>query len=128
MVLFKRNIVLALSLCFLTFGFMGAANAADCVVHYKRTACKGQEAISYKKCGGEQECDKNKALAKTEEACLKAALKSCKNSRFDITKWKVITAKFKGKQLVGGYTPDGTADPKGLNFCAGDRPDLNKCD
>ena len=33
------------------------ALAADCVVHFKRTACAGQEAESYKKCDGKQECD-----------------------------------------------------------------------
>lgn len=104
-----------------------SANAADCVIHYKRTACKGQEEISFKKCDGNAECDKTKP-AETKEECAALALKSCDNDRLDITKWKSITATFGGEQLVGGFTEDGKADAAGTNFCAGDRPDLNQCE
>ncbi len=98
-----------------------AAFAGDCVVHYERVACKGQEAVSFKK------CDKAKP-ADSAEACAAAALKSCDNDRLDITKYKAITARFDGQDLVGGYDASGNPDPTGPNFCAADRPDMNKCD
>ena len=106
-----------------SLGFAGAALADDsgCVVHYVRTACQGQEAVSFKKCDGQAECDKTKAADA-------AALKSCANSRLDITKYKVITTKYNGKALVGGFDTEGNPDPAGLNFCDKNRPDLNKCD
>jgi hypothetical protein len=102
------------------------ALAADCVVHIKRTACAGQEAESYKKCDGKQECDTQETAA-SEAECSKAALKHCDNSRTDITKYKVVTATFKGAALTGGFAVGGKADAKGANFCAADRPDLNQC-
>ena len=112
-----------------SLGFAGAAVADDsgCVVHYVRTACQGQEAVSFKKCDGQAECDKTKP-ADSAEACSAAALKSCSNSRLDITKYKVITAKFNGEALVGGFDAEGNADPAGMNFCDKNREDLNKCD
>lgn len=119
--------ILALCASIVVLSAADSAQAADCVVHFKRTPCAGQEAESYKKCDGKQECDESKAAATTEEACLKAALASCDNTRIDVTKYKVITATFKGAGLTGGFTPDGKPDPKGANFCAADRPDLNKC-
>lgn len=121
----KKTIVLA---AILTLSFsMHGASAADCVVHVKRTACAGKEAESYKKCDGKQECDMAEASASTDAACSKAALAGCDNTRLDVTKYKVVTATFKGAALTGGFTTDGKADPKGANFCAADRPDLNKC-
>lgn len=108
------------------FGMAGVASAADCVVHYTRTACQGQEAVSYKKCDGQQSCEKTKAVV-DESACSAAALKSCDNDRLDITKYKVITATFGGKALIGGFDVTGKPDPAGNNFCAADRPDLNQC-
>ena len=112
-----------------SLSFAGAALAEDsgCVVHYVRTACQGQEAVSFKKCDGQAECDKTKP-ADSAEACAAAALKSCANSRLDITKYKVITAKYKGEAQVGGFDSEGNPDPAGLNFCDKNRPDLNKCD
>src|SRR3954454_8550026 len=104
-----------------------SANAADCTLRFKRTACTGQATEAYKKCDGKQECDMAVTAAATEGACLKEALSQCDNSRTDITKYKVITATFKGSPLIGGYTVEGKPDAKGSNFCAGDRPDLNKC-
>ena len=107
--------------------FSASSFADGCVVHYVRTACQGMEAESFKKCDGQAECEKSKP-ADSAEACSAAALKSCDNSRLDITKYKVITAKFNGEYLVGGFDATGNPDPNGWNFCAGDRPDLNKCD
>ena len=109
---------------------MGAPVLADdtgCVIHYLRTACQGQEAESFKKCDGKAECDKTKP-ADSAEACAAAALKSCDNDRLDITKYKVITARYNGEQLTGGFDAEGNADPAGTNFCDKNRPDLNKCD
>jgi hypothetical protein len=112
-----------------SLGFSGFAIADDsgCVVHYVRTACQGQEAESFKKCDGQAECDKTKP-ADSAEACAAAALKSCENSRLDITKYKVITAKYNGEALVGGFDAEGNADPAGANFCDKNRPDLNQCE
>ncbi|MEO5362961.1 MAG: hypothetical protein H7838_04985 [Magnetococcus sp. DMHC-8] len=107
-------------------GLAGVAHA-DCVLHYERTACKGKEADSFKKCDGKAACDKTVKEAATKEACAAAALKACDNDRLDITKYKKITADMDGKPLVGGFNAVGKADAAGTNFCAADRPDLNKC-
>jgi hypothetical protein len=93
------------------------ALAFECVVNVNRTACPGQEAESYSKCGGSKSCDKNED-ASTEAACIAAAKANCPNSRLTITKSKVVKARFNGKQLAGPY---------GGNFCAPNRPDFNKC-
>ena len=114
-----------------SLGFAGAGTAvaddSGCVVHYVRFACQGQEAESFKKCDGLAVCDKTKP-ADSAEACAAAALKSCSNSRLDITKYKVITAKYNGEALTGGFDTGGNADPAGHNFCDKNREDLNKCD
>lgn len=88
-------------LLFLSLTMFGLTNASagECLVKYERTACKGQEKISYKKCGGEKICVKKKR-AKSKEDCQKAALKSCRNSRLDITKLKVITATYDGVAIT----------------------------
>lgn len=111
------------------FGATGPVFADDsgCVVHYKRIACQGQEAESFKKCDGEAECDRSKAATSAGE-CSAAALKACDNSRLDITKYKVITARYNGEPLTGGFDAGGNPDPNGANFCDKDRPDLNQCD
>ncbi len=75
-----------------------AANAGECAVNYVRTACAGQEETSFKKCDGEKECTKLKTASSVEE-CRKVATESCSNSRLDITKSKVITAKFEGEAI-----------------------------
>jgi len=75
-----------------------AVNAGECAVNYVRTACPGQEETSYKKCDGEKECTKMKAASSVEE-CREVATESCSNSRLDITKSKVITAKFEGETI-----------------------------
>lgn len=120
----KNAIVFA---ALVSLAFATSASAADCVVHVKRVACAGQEQESYKKCEGAAECDVPEAAAATEEACSKAALAACDNSRVDVTKSKVVTATFKGAALAGGHAADGKAEAKGANFCAADRADMNKC-
>jgi hypothetical protein len=76
-----------------------ADTAGDCDITYIRTACPGQEAESYKKCDGQQTCTKHVAAA-SEAACAEAAVNACANDRLDITKSKIITAKYKGKALA----------------------------
>ena len=46
-----RTSIIALGLV-ASLGFASTAIASDsgCVVHYVRTACQGQEAVSFKKC------------------------------------------------------------------------------
>jgi len=75
-----------------------AEEGADCDLTYTRTACPGQEAESYKKCDGKQTCTKHVAAA-SEAACADAAIQACSNDRLEITKSKVINAKYKGKPL-----------------------------
>ena len=75
-----------------------AEEAADCDITYTRTACPGQEAESYKKCDGKQTCTKHVAAA-SEAACAEAGIQACSNDRLEITKSKVINAKYKGKAL-----------------------------
>ena len=111
----------------ITLGLVNAAQAADCALHVKRIACAGQETQSFAKCAGKAECDEMKDAAATQDACMKEAAAACANGRIDVTKYKSITGSFKGQSLVGGFGPDGAADPKGANFCAADRADMNKC-
>src|SRR5690348_14788993 len=73
----------------LGLAFASSALAADCVVHYDRTACPGKESESYSKCDGKKSCDKDESAA-TEAACMEAATKACENTRLEITKSKVI--------------------------------------
>jgi hypothetical protein len=89
---------------------------AGCIIHYNRTACQGQEAVSYSKCNGTKECDKEDPAAVSLAACEQATAAGCANSRLTITKSKIVTGKFNGKPLRGGS-----------NFCASNRPDFNKC-
>ncbi len=99
---------------------------AECAVNYTRTACKGQEAVSFKKCGGNKSCQKIKE-ADSMHACWQAALKSCNNGRLDITKYKEITATYNGSPLTGGFDAMGNHNGSGGNFCWKGRPDLNQC-
>ena len=99
-------------------GLSFASNAlAECVVNVNRTACAGKESESYSKCGGSKSCDKDYPAA-TEAACIAAAKENCPNSRLEITKSKIVKARFNGKALKGPY---------GGNFCSQSRPDFNKC-
>jgi hypothetical protein len=108
--------------------FMGLTSLANaqCAVDYTRTACAGQEAISYKKCGGNQSCQKIKK-ADSNRSCWQAAIKSCNNGRLDITKYKQISASYNGQPLVGGFDSQGNPSSSGANFCWKGRPDLNQC-
>ena len=69
-----------------------------CEVTYDRTPCPGKEEISFAKCGGKQICTRVKR-AESEYECAKAARNSCQNNRLDITKEKIITAKFNGVEI-----------------------------
>ena len=116
----KTIILAALSgLALSSFGSLVAAPAfaGTCIVHTIRTACPGKESESYSKCGGSKSCDKEEDVS-TETACIAAAKAGCPNSRLEITKSKVVKARFDGKQLKG---------PFGGSFCAPNRPDFNKC-
>ena len=86
------------SLLLVALSLLSYSVFSKCVVHYNRTACSGQETVSYKKCKGKKECDKKKP-ASSMAKCQKVARKSCKNTRFDITKSKVITATWKGASI-----------------------------
>lgn len=117
----KEIILIITAAAILYFNGAIAGDKTDCAVHYTRTACAGQEAVSYKKCGGEQSCTKYKP-ADSLAACQDAAVNSCKNKRLDITKLKVITATYKGQAI---QTTSGKDD-----FCL-DYPnkdtEFNKC-
>ncbi len=94
---------------------------SKCEVSYDRTACSGKDVESYSKCDGKKTCVKVES-AEDESECKDAALKACANSRADITKLKVITAKWKGKEIM---SKTGKKD-----FCADyDKKDteFNKC-
>jgi hypothetical protein len=100
------------------FGLAFVSSAsAQCVVNVNRTACPGKESESYSKCGGAKSCDKTED-AGSEASCIAFAKAQCPNSRLDITKSKIVKARFKGKALAGPY---------GGSFCAPNRPDFNKC-
>lgn len=97
------------------------AFAGTCEITTTRTACPGKESISYKKCDGQQTCSDFKDLSDAQQ-CKAAAIASCENSRLTITKLKVITATFDGKELK---TDAGSTD-----FCtAYDKRDaeFNQC-
>lgn len=93
------------------------ASAGTCIVHTIRTACPGKEDESYSKCGGTKSCDKEDS-ADSEAECIAAAKAGCPNSRLEITKSKVVKARFNGKSLPGPFSG---------SFCAPNRPDFNKC-
>ena len=107
-----RNIALA-ALCLLS---LSQVAQAGCVIHYNRTACPGQEAVSYSKCNGTKECDKEDSAAVSLKACEQATAAACVNTRLTITKSKIVTGKYNGTPLRGGS-----------NFCASNRPDFNQC-
>ncbi len=93
----KAFLLLALSL-------NGAVTfAADCTITTTRTACPGKEKDSYAKCpNGVQTCSSVVANIADEKACESAAIDACLNSRFDVTKYKKITAKFNNKDFSRG--------------------------
>lgn len=102
-----RSILAIAALLAVIFSIAPAqAETTDCSVHYVRTACTGQEATSYKKCDGNQSCTKYKK-ADSMASCQKAAMKSCRNRRLNITKSKTITAKWQGQAIKA---PGGSED------------------
>jgi len=111
-----------LTVTVMSFLFIGAATAGVCKIHYNRTACKGKDAESYSKCGGKKECDQMKPAASADE-CQKLALEACSNARVDITKTKIINAKFDNVDLKG---TDGN-----LDFCVAypkAKAEFNQCE
>lgn len=86
----------------------GTVQAGTCEIFTTRTACPGQQAVSYKKCNGEQSCSEFIEV-NTSAECKSEATKACENKRFDITKSKIITAKFEKVALKN--------DAGGEDFC-----------
>ncbi|NRB37623.1 MAG: hypothetical protein HRU20_04040 [Pseudomonadales bacterium] len=72
--------------------------AGACDIHYTKYACEGNEKTSFRTYSGKPSCVKNKEAASADE-CKALAVKSCANSRHNITKSKVITATFDGAVL-----------------------------
>ncbi len=94
----------------------------DCALTYTRTACPGKEAESFSKCDGKATCSKS-VSASSEDECRTAAVAACANDRTQITKSKVITAKYKGKALKSKSGKD--------DFCldyANRATEFNQCD
>jgi hypothetical protein len=79
----------------LAFALNGAVTmAADCMITTTRTACPGREKESYVKCpNGAQSCVAT-VQATDEKTCALAAIEACLNTRFDVTKYKHVSAKF----------------------------------
>ena len=86
--------------------FTSGLMAGTCEIQYDRTACPGKEAISYKKCDGEKTCSEFKEAASVAE-CRTIATSSCSNSRFSITKSKVVNAVFDDQPIT---TDSGKSD------------------
>ncbi len=102
---------------FLVFGAT-QVQAGECVMTVTRTPCsKETEEKSFAKCKGKATCDEIKKTG-SDIACEKEAAKACENNgdRQQITKSKVVKAKYDGKDVAGGK-----------NFCDEKRPDFNKC-
>lgn len=95
-----------------------AAQAGDCVLQITRTACPGKDAESFSKCGGKASCNETVPAATASQCALKAK-SSCANKRYDITKYKKISATYDGAAVEGGK-----------DFCTGhpDYPHANKPD
>lgn len=96
----------------------GTAYAGDCVLQVTRTACPGKEKESFSKCNGKLSCDQN-APAASASQCATKAKSNCANKRYDITKYKKVTAAYDGAPVEGGK-----------DFCVGhpDYPYANKAD
>lgn len=72
---------------------------SKCEVFYDRTACEGKDKEAYSKCDGKKTCTKVES-SEDESECKEEALKACANSRTDITKSKIISAKWNGKEIL----------------------------
>ena len=75
----KTNILI-IGIIFLSSVFINSASAGTCEIKYTRTACPGQESISFKKCKGKASCSKIKKISEVEK-CKVLAVKACKNNR-----------------------------------------------
>lgn len=95
-----------------------AASAGDCVMTITRTACPGQDAVSFSKCAGKASCEE-KVPAPNAAICATKTRIACANSRRTVTKYKSITATF-----------DGVPVEDGKDFCIGhaDYPYVDKPD
>jgi hypothetical protein len=116
----KSNIFfIGCAVCLLVSNF---AIANICEIKYTRTACPGQESISYKKCKGQASCSKVKKISSADK-CKVLAVKACRNNRLDITKSKVINAIFDGVELKASNDSN--------DFCTvydKAEQEFNKCD
>src|SRR5262245_28558238 len=91
----------ALALVLSALAAAAPALAQPCVTRVTRTACPGKEKESYAKCNGLASCE-SAVDAADESACAAVALKGCENQRFDITKYKAVTARFAGRDVANG--------------------------
>ena len=89
---------------------MGSALAGECVLQITRTACPGKEKDSFSKCDGKASCNESVPAASASQCAIKAK-SGCANKRYEITKYKKVTA-----------TYDGTTIESGKDFCV-DHPD-----
>ncbi|MBI2382439.1 MAG: hypothetical protein HYV16_16945 [Gammaproteobacteria bacterium] len=101
--------------------FCATALAGTCEFETTRTACPGKEDISYKKCNGKPTCA-DFAEAADAKQCKELATAACENKRLNITKSKVITAKFDEQPI--------TTDSGKTDFCeeySKKDQEFNKC-
>ena len=110
----RQHVLAALLLSFA----IGSAFAGECVLQITRTACPGQEKESYSKCDGKPGCTESVPAASASQCALKAKA-SCTNKRYEITKYKKVSATFDGAGVEGGK-----------DFCTGhpDYPHVSKTD
>ncbi len=98
--------------------FASASFAGDCVLQITRTACPGQEKESFSKCDGKASCTETVPAASLQQCSLKAKA-GCTNKRYEITKYKKVSATYDGSPVEGGK-----------DFCVGhpDFPYASKAD
>lgn len=110
-----KNQFLAALLLSLT---VGGTFAGECVLQISRTACPGQEKESFAKCDGKAGCNESVPAASASQCALKAK-SGCTNKRYEITKYKKVTANYDGVSVEGGK-----------DFCTGhpDYPHVSKPD
>ena len=118
----KSHYLIRTSAVLLFMAAAGTAVAGECAIEYVRTACPGQEAESFSKCGGKQSCVLPESTASTQD-CQAAALKGCANDRLSITKSKVIHAKFDGKVVMSAsarttFAPTTRSGTREFDHCA----------
>jgi hypothetical protein len=75
-----------------------AEDKTDCAVHYTRTACIGQEAVSHKNVMVKSHAQNTSLLIHLNPVKTQF-LNSCESKRLDMTKSKVITAMYNGKPI-----------------------------